>query len=63
MRLARTIQDRLVDELSKDPKITARALELYDASLPEALMEAWGRPMPDPYAPGVDATAFDDDIF
>jgi len=60
MRLARTIQNRLADELSKDPKITARALELYDASLPEALMEAWGRPMPDPYAPVVETTHDED---
>jgi hypothetical protein len=59
MRLARTIQDRLADELSKDPKITARALELYDAALPEALMEAWGRPAPDPYEPIVEAQTSD----
>jgi hypothetical protein len=40
----------------------ARALELYDAALPEALMEA-GASNARSIRAGVDATAFDDDIF
>ncbi|MGO9699810.1 MAG: hypothetical protein ACLPX7_11175, partial [Xanthobacteraceae bacterium] len=37
---------RLTDLLSRDPKITARALELYDPKLPKGLKEAWGVPNP-----------------
>jgi hypothetical protein len=36
----------IADALSKDPKT---------AALPEALMDAWGRPAPDPYEPMVEA--------
>lgn len=43
-RLARRINARLTNTLSRDPEVTARALRLYDPELPEKLMEAWGRP-------------------
>jgi hypothetical protein len=64
MRLARAIQNRLEDALSKNPNITARALKLYDPTLPKALMAAWGSPDPDydpyeaPQAEQADAVEF-----
>lgn len=36
--LARNIANRLSNKLSKDPAVTARALSIYDPTLPEALM-------------------------
>jgi hypothetical protein len=45
-RLARRINSRLTNLLSRDPKVTARALELYDPKLPKRLAEAWGTPNP-----------------
>jgi hypothetical protein len=45
-RLARRINSRLTNLLSRDPKVTARALELYDPKLPKGLTEAWGTPNP-----------------
>lgn len=61
-RLAQAINRRLEDTLSRDPAVTARALQLYDPELPGKLMEAWGKPAPawlatadvDPYS-GVEA--------
>jgi ParB-like nuclease domain len=41
MWLAREIQNRLEHKLARDPEITARALKLYDPSLPPQLMKAW----------------------
>jgi hypothetical protein len=43
-RLARRINARMTDTLSRDPNITARALRLYDPKLPKALMEFWRTP-------------------
>ena len=43
-RLARRIRGRLTDLLSRDPKVTARALALYDPELPKGLADAWGVP-------------------
>lgn len=42
-RLARRIRSRLTDLLSRDPKVTARALELYDPELPMAIADAWDK--------------------
>jgi hypothetical protein len=42
-RLARRIGARLTDRLSRNPAVTARALEIYDPELPGQLMEAWKR--------------------
>jgi hypothetical protein len=41
LRLARHIQERLKDTLVKDPKTTARALNLIDPMLPWQLVETW----------------------
>jgi hypothetical protein len=43
-RLARRISARLTNLLSRDPKITARALELYDPELRQGILEAWRTP-------------------
>jgi hypothetical protein len=40
-KLAKRINSRLTNRLSRDPRITARALALYDPDLPKALMAAW----------------------
>lgn len=40
-RLARRMWAKLSDLLSKDPKVTALALELYDPKLPPELVKAW----------------------
>jgi ParB-like chromosome segregation protein Spo0J len=39
--LAQRIGQKMEDRLSRNPAVTARALELYDADLPEALRRAW----------------------
>jgi hypothetical protein len=51
MSLTRELKDRLKSDLSKNPAVTARALQLLDPTLPDALMNEWGRPIPDPYKP------------
>jgi hypothetical protein len=43
-RLARRIRARLTNLLSRDPKVTARALALYDPELPKGIADAWGVP-------------------
>lgn len=43
-RLARLINSKLTNTLSREPGITARALRLYDPELPEKLIEAWRNP-------------------
>jgi hypothetical protein len=43
-RLARLINSRLTNLLSRDANVTARALELYDRELPKRLREAWRAP-------------------
>jgi ParB-like chromosome segregation protein Spo0J len=43
-KLARRINARLTNLLSRDPAVTARALRLYDPELPEQLIEAWSKP-------------------
>ena len=45
-RLARRMRARLTNLLSRDPKITARALQLYDPELPKGITEAWRAPNP-----------------
>jgi len=40
-KLAKRINSRLTNLLSREPHITARALELYDPELPRALRTAW----------------------
>ncbi len=40
-RLARRIRSRLEDLLSREPTVTARALELYDPALPKEIARAW----------------------
>lgn len=40
-KLARRINSRLTNLLSRNPAITARALEIYDPKLPRALTQAW----------------------
>jgi hypothetical protein len=40
-KLARRMRARLEDLLSRDPKVTARALELYDPELPKGIAKAW----------------------
>jgi ParB-like chromosome segregation protein Spo0J len=40
-RLARRMWAKLSDLLSRDPKVTARALQLYDPELPKELVKAW----------------------
>ena len=42
--LAQRIGQKLEGLLSRNPKVTARALELYDADLPKGLMEVWENP-------------------
>jgi hypothetical protein len=42
-KLARRIGARLTNLLSRNPDITARALQIYDPELPEKLIEAWGK--------------------
>jgi len=44
--LAKRLNARMTNLLSRDPRITARALAMYDPSLPEALMEAWNEQDP-----------------
>jgi ParB-like chromosome segregation protein Spo0J len=44
VRLAKRIRARLEDLLSRDPKVTARALGLYDPKLPELLQQEWRTP-------------------
>lgn len=44
VRLARRIRARLTNLLSRDPKVTARALQLYDPKLPDLLKEHWSTP-------------------
>jgi hypothetical protein len=39
--LAQRIGQKLEGLLSRNPKVTARALELYDADLPKGLVRAW----------------------
>src|SRR5262249_39191583 len=43
-KLAKRINSRLTNLLSRDPEVTARALELYDPELPEQLMRTWTEP-------------------
>jgi hypothetical protein len=43
-RLARRMRARLTNLLSREPKVTARALELYDPALAQELAKAWGAP-------------------
>ncbi len=43
-RLARRMRARLTDLLSRDPAVTARALELYDPALPKGIADAWSVP-------------------
>ena len=45
-KLARRINSKLTNLLSRDPRITARALAIYDPDLPSALMEAWRKKDP-----------------
>jgi hypothetical protein len=53
MRLVRILQNRLEDELSKNsPRIFARALRLYDPSLPPQLITAWKKDGDDDYDGG-----------
>ena len=40
-KLARRMNSRLENRLSRNPEITARALAIYDPALPKALMDAW----------------------
>ena len=40
-KLAKRINSRLTNLLSRDPRITARALAIYDPDLPKALIAAW----------------------
>jgi hypothetical protein len=43
-KLAKRINARLTNLLSREPSVTARALMIYDPELPGQLMEAWGKP-------------------
>ena len=43
-RLARRMRSRLTNLLSRNHKVTARALELYDPELPKGLADAWQNP-------------------
>lgn len=43
-KLAKRINSRLTDLLKRDPVVTARALEIYDPTLPRALTAAWNEP-------------------
>jgi ParB/Sulfiredoxin domain len=40
-KLARRINSKLTNLLSRDPRVTARALEIYNPELPSALMKVW----------------------
>ena len=40
-KLAKRINSRLTNLLSRDPQVTARALAIYDPDLPPKLMDAW----------------------
>jgi hypothetical protein len=44
VRLAKRMRARLTNLLSRDPKVTARALRLYDPKLPDELTRAWSTP-------------------
>jgi hypothetical protein len=44
VRLAKRIRARLTNLLSRDPKVTARALALYDPELPKGITDAWAVP-------------------
>src|SRR5262249_48880985 len=48
VKLARTINSRLTNLLSRDPRVTARALEIYNPKLPRALMGVWEWTLKDP---------------
>lgn len=41
VRLSKRMRARLTNLLSRDPKVTARALALYDPELPKGIMSAW----------------------
>ena len=43
-RLARRMRARLTNLLSRNAKVTARALALYDPELPKGIAEAWAVP-------------------
>jgi hypothetical protein len=45
-RMARNLELRMTNHLRRDPAITARALYLYDSTLPDKLMEHWGMFLP-----------------
>jgi len=45
-KLARRINSKLTNVLSRDPRITARALAIYDPELPPLLVEEWKQPGP-----------------
>jgi hypothetical protein len=45
-KLAKRINSKLTNLLSRDPRITARALAIYDPDLPQQLVEAWKQPGP-----------------
>ena len=40
-KLARSLHSRMTNLLSRNPRVTARALRLYDSELPRAPTEAW----------------------
>lgn len=44
--LAQRIGQKMEDQLSRNPAVTARALELYDGDLPKNLMRAWREEQP-----------------
>jgi hypothetical protein len=46
--LAQRIGQKMEGLLSRNPKVTARALELYDPELPEGLMAVWRNPFEAP---------------
>ena len=45
-KLARRLGARMTNLLSREPRITARALTIYDPDLPSALIEAWNEQDP-----------------
>jgi hypothetical protein len=44
VNLAKRIRERLTNKLSRNPKVTARALKLYDPDLPGQLKQEWSTP-------------------
>ena len=47
-KLARRLNSRMTNLLSRDPRVTARALEMYNPELPRALMDVWEETLKDP---------------